>query len=170
MLRADSFKGKLPKEIGQSILDFIKENTFSHEKNENRTVEKTNLDIVESSFFIVTTRRSFKGEKMESATLFYREGGGNYGRAEENNVFVEIFSWGKPYSNNYGETFLDIFRDKKDANFNIGTFIISFAAFFIMIFRESSCPYFWVVMYVLSVIILISSTYNKNSEWNREEN
>ncbi len=170
MLRADSFKGKIPKEIGQSILDFIKENTSIHEKSETRTVEKTDLDIVESSFFIVTTRDSFKGYKMESATLFYREGGGNYRGAEEKEVFVEIFSWGKPYSNNYGQAFLDIFRDGKDSNWNIVTFIVSAVVFLCTLFSEFSVPFYWIAAYLLSVIILLLSTTNKSSKWNQVEN
>ena len=170
MLRADSFRGKIPEEIGQSILDFIKENTFTHEASESRTVEKTNLDIVESSFYIVTTMNTFRGKKMESATLFYREGGGSYRGAEEKDVFVEIFSWGKPYSNNYGQAFLDIFRDEKDVNWNIVTFIVSIVVFICTLFTEFSVPFYWLAAYILSVIILLFSTLTKNSKWNQIDN
>ncbi len=171
MLRADSFKGKLPKEIGQSILDFIKENTFTQEKSETRTVEKTNLDIVESSFFIVTTKKSFQGAKMESATLFYREGGGSYDRADENNVFVEVYSWGKPYSNKLGNSFIDIFLDGEELNWNILTFIVLGVMFIVSLSIDKSLPYVYVFLYVISTIILLCSIYkNNNSKWNRQEN
>lgn len=171
MLRADNFKGRLPVEIGQSLLDFIKESTFTQEKSETRTIEKTNLDIVESSFFIVTTKKSFQGSKMESATLFYREGGGHYNSAGESEVFVEVVSWGKPYTNNLGEAFTDIFVDKKEFNWNLGTFILLGVSFIISLFKDVSFSYWWVFLYITSCLILLFSTFNnKKSLWNQIEN
>lgn len=171
LLRADSFRGKLPKEVGQNVLNFIKENTFTQEKNENRTVEKTNLNIVESSFFVLSTKKSFQGQVIESATLFYRENEGNYRQAEDKDVFVEIFSWGKPYKTNMGNSFIDIFTNGENPNFNILTFLILTVTFIVSLFDDSSNPYFFTVLYVASALILLFSTYKtKKSKWNQQEN
>lgn len=170
-LRADSFKGKLPTEVGQSILDFIKENTFTQEKNENRTIEKTDLDIVESSFFVLSTRKSFAGTEMKSATLFYRENKGDYRQAESRDVFIEIHSWGKPYSNNVNGCLADIFNDGDEVNFNIFVFIVLAVSFICGLFFNTSLPYWYSFLYVVSVFILSISTYkSKKSKWNQVEN
>lgn len=93
LLRADSFKGKVPIElIGQETLKFIEENTrevveekrksdlvargFTENEENEIVYEKTtkkvvDVTITERSFFILSTTESFKGKQIESATLFY---------------------------------------------------------------------------------------------------
>ena len=91
LLRADSFKGKVPVElIGQETLKFIEENTREvterkrkkdgdHILDENGdfiyaevTKKVVDVTVTERSFFILSTTKSFKGKQIESATLFYR--------------------------------------------------------------------------------------------------
>ena len=101
LLRADSFKGKVPVElIGQETLKFIEENTrevveqkFKRSRNvggnfeldddgeriiEEITKKVVDVTITERSFFILSTTKSFKGKQIESATLFYREDSSHY--------------------------------------------------------------------------------------------
>ena len=103
ILRADSFKAKTPAFVGEEVLKFIAENSNEVVANEEtgRTRTVSDLHIGESSFFILSTNRSFNGESIESATLFYREKSSNshYNRVYEKDIFVEVCSWGKSFDN-----------------------------------------------------------------------
>lgn len=96
LIRVNRYEGKIPLEIGKAIIEFRNENTIVQEKNENRTVKKSTIDLVTSKFFLLVTNK--ENSNMESYTLFYRENDGDYSKAQENDTFVEIHSSGKPFS------------------------------------------------------------------------
>lgn len=168
--RADNFKGKLPEEVGKAILKFIEENTHTQEKNEHRSVTKTDLNIVESSFFIMTSKEYIEGQLLDNATLFYREASSSsaYSSVETHDVLVEVFSWGEPYSPTILDTLSDIFKDGQEFNYNGVTIAISLVVFIANCFCDFSFPYFWVFAYIISAfIILFSSFKTKEKLWNQ---
>jgi hypothetical protein len=100
MIRVDRFKYEIPLEVGKAIIGFNEENTFDHEKSEDRVVKRSRIDLQPQNFFLLMSIQSIYGAPVKSATLFYRE---EYDRdfydvASEKDMLVEVFSWGKPGS------------------------------------------------------------------------
>lgn len=198
LLRADSFKGKVPVElIGQETLKFIEENTrevveekykrsrnvgedFELDEKGKRIIEKTTKKIVdvtvtERSFFILSTTKSFKGKQIESATLFYREDSSHYdiNYASENDIFVEICSWGKTFDNNF--TFMSyITHCHNDGGIGIWTlFSIAIALFAVIVafFRDANIDYLLLtILFVNAFGIFAESDTNYFNQWNQYEN
>ena len=198
LLRADSFKGKVPVElIGQETLKFIEENTrevveqkrkksdlvargFTENEENEIVYEKTTKKVVdvtvtERSFFILSTTKSFKGKQIESATLFYREDSSRYdiNYASKDDIFVEICSWGKTFNNNF--TFMSyITHCHKDGSIGIWTaFCIALALLGVALafFKDANVNYLLsTILFVNAFGILAESDTNYFNQWNQYEN
>lgn len=198
LLRADKFKGKVPVElIGQETLKFIEENTrevveekykrsrnvgedFELDEKGKRIIEKTTKKVVdvtvtERSFFILSTTKSFKGKQIESATLFYREDSSHYdiNKASEDDIFVEICSWGKTFNNNF--TFMSyITHCHEDSCIGIWTlFSIAIALFAVIVafFKDANINYLLLtILFANAFGILAESDANYFNQWNQYEN
>ena len=198
LLRADSFKGKVPVElIGQETLKFIEENTrevveqkrkksdlvargFSENEENEIVYEKTtkkvvDVTITERSFFILSTTKSFKGKQIESATLFYREDSSCYdiNNASEDDIFVEICSWGKTFDNNF--TFISyITHCHKDGGIGIWTGVCIIAALIgitVAFFKDANMNYLLLtILFVNTFGILAESDADYFNQWNQYEN
>lgn len=198
LLRADSFKGKVPVEfIGQETLKFIEENTrevteqkrkksnfvagdyevdnegkFVYEQITKKVVDVT---VTERSFFILSTTKSFKGKKIESATLFYREDNDRYdiNKASEEDIFVEICSWGKTFNNKF--TFMNyITYCHSDGGIGVWTAIsvaVALIAVFIAFFHDTNINILLLLILIVNAFgILFESDYDYFKQWNRYEN
>ena len=194
LLRADSFKGKVPVElIGQETLKFIEENTREvvkrkHKKdgddilNENGdfvyaevTKKVVDVTVTERSFFILSTTKSFKGKQIESATLFYREDSSCYdiNNASEDDIFVEICSWGKTFDNNF--TFMGyITHCHNDGGIGIWTSICIATALLgvtVAFFKDANINYLLLtILFVNAFGILAESDADYFNQWNQYEN
>ena len=198
LLRADSFKGKVPVElIGQETLKFIEENTrevveqkrkksdlvargFSeNEENEivyeEITKKVVDVTVTERSFFILSTTKSFKGKQIESATLFYREDIDRYdiNYASEEDIFVEICSWGKTFNNNF--TFMSyITHAHNDGGIGIWTSICIATALLgvtVAFFKDANMNYLLLtILFVNAFGILAESDADYFNQWNQYEN
>ena len=198
LLRADSFKGKVPVElIGQETLKFIEENTREvveqkrkksdlvargyTENEENEIVYKeitkkvVDVTVTERSFFILSTTKSFKGKQIESATLFYREDSSHYdiNKASEDDIFVEICSWGKTFDNNF--TFMSyITHVHKDGGIGIWTMIciaLALLGVVIAFFIDNNINYLLLtILFVNAFGILAESDTDYFNQWNQYEN
>lgn len=198
LLRADSFKGKVPVElIGQETLKFIEENTrevveqkrkksdlvardyTENEENEivyeKITKKVVDVTVTERSFFILSTTKSFKGKQIESATLFYREDTDRYDikYASENDMFVEICSWGKTFNNNF--TFVSyITHTHSDGGIGIWTTIciaLALLGVVIAFFRDNNINYLLLtILFVNAFGILAESDTDYFNQWNQYEN
>lgn len=198
LLRADSFKGKVPVElIGQETLKFIEENTrevveekykrsrnvgedFVTDEEGNFVIEKitkkvVDVTVTERSFFILSTTKSFKGKQIESATLFYREDSNHYNinYASEDDIFVEICSWGKTFNNNF--TFISyITHCHEDGGIGVWTLIsIALALFGVSVafFKDANINYFLLtILFVNAFGILAESDTDYFNQWNQYEN
>ena len=198
LLRADSFKGKVPVElIGQETLKFIEENTkevvkekrkksdlvtraFTENEENEIVYEKTTKKVVdvtvtERSFFILSTTKSFKGKQIESATLFYREDSSRYdiNYASKDDIFVEICSWGKTFNNNF--TFMSyITHCHKDGSIGIWTaFCIALALLGVALafFKDANVNYLLsTILFVNAFGILAESDTDYFNQWNQYEN
>lgn len=197
LLRADSFKGKVPVElIGQETLKFIEENTrevveekykrsrnvgedFELDEKGKRIIEKitkkvVDVTVTERSFFILSTTKSFKGKQIESATLFYREDSSRYdiNKASEDDIFVEICSWGKTFDNNF--TFVSyITHTHNDGGIGIWTLVsIALALFGITaaFFKDANINYLLLtILFVNAFGILAESDADYFNQWNQYE-
>ena len=198
LLRADSFKGKVPVElIGQETLKFIEENTREvveqkrkksdlvargyTENEENEIVYKeitkkvVDVTVTERSFFILSTTKSFKGKQIESATLFYREDSSHYdiNKASEDDIFVEICSWGKTFDNNF--TFMSyITHCHEDGGIGIWTTIciaLALLGVVIAFFIDNNINYLLLtILFVNAFGILAESDTDYFNQWNQYEN
>jgi hypothetical protein len=198
LLRADNFKGKVPVElIGQETLKFIEENTrevveqkrkkkgyFQDEDeldNEGKIVYKeitkkvVDVTVTERSFFILSTTKSFKGKQIESATLFYREDSDRYdiNYASEEDIFVEICSWGKTFNNNF--TFMSyITHCHEGGGIGIWTGVCIIAALFgvtVAFFTDTNINYLLsIILFVNAFGILAESDTDYFNQWNQYEN
>ena len=198
LLRADSFKGKVPVElIGQETLKFIEENTREvveqkrkksdlvtrdypeNEKNEivyeEITKKVVDVTVTERSFFILSTTKSFKGKQIESATLFYREDSDRYNinYASEEDIFVEICSWGKTFNNNF--TFISyITHTHKDGGIGIWTAVCIATALLgvtVAFFKDTNINYLLLtILFVNAFGILAESDTDYFNQWNQYEN
>ena len=198
LLRADNFKGKVPVElIGQETLKFIEENTrevveqkrkksdlvargFSENEENEIVYEKTtkkvvDVTITERSFFILSTTKSFKGKQIESATLFYREDSSCYdiNNASEDDIFVEICSWGKTFDNNF--TFISyITHAHEDGGIGIWTTIciaLALLGVVIAFFKDANINYLLLtILFVNAFGILAESDADYFNQWNQYEN
>ena len=198
LLRADSFKGKVPVElIGQETLKFIEENTrevveqkrkksdlvargFTENEENEIVYEKTtkkvvDVTITERSFFILSTTESFKGKQIESATLFYREDSACYdiNSASEDDIFVEICSWGKTFDNNF--TFMSyITHCHEDGGIGIWTAVCIASALLgiiIAFFKDANIDYLLlIILFINAFGILAESDENYFNQWNQYEN
>lgn len=198
LLRADSFKGKVPVElIGQETLKFIEENTrevveqkrkksdlvargfTENEENEivyeEITKKVVDVTVTERSFFILSTTKSFKGKQIESATLFYREDTDRYDikYASEDDIFVEICSWGKTFNNNF--TFMGyITHCHEDGGIGIWTSICIATALLgvtIAFFKDANINYLLLtILFVNAFGILAESDADYFNQWNQYEN
>jgi len=198
LLRADSFKGKVPVElIGQETLKFIEENTrevveekrkkshiigedFVTDDEGNFVIEKitkkvVDVTVTERSFFILSTTKSFKGKKIESATLFYREDSSHYdiNYASEDDIFVEICSWGKTFNNNF--TFMSyITHCHNDGGIGVWTACCIAAALLgivIAFFKDGNMNYLLLtLLFVNAFGILGEGDTDYFKQWNRYEN
>lgn len=194
LLRADSFKGKVPVElIGQETLKFIEENTREvterkrktngdHILDENGdfiyaeiTKKVVDVTVTERSFFILSTTKSFKGKQIESATLFYREDNDRYdiNYASEDDIFVEICSWGKTFDNNF--TFMSyITHCHKDGGIGIWTaFCVASAILGVTVafFKDVNIDYLLLtILFVNAFGILAEGDADYFNQWNQYEN
>lgn len=198
LLRADSFKGKVPVElIGQETLKFIEENTrevveqkFKRSRNvggnfeldddgeriiEEITKKVVDVTITERSFFILSTTKSFKGKQIESATLFYREDSSHYdiNKASEKDIFVEICSWGKTFDNNF--TFMSyITHCHEDGGIGIWTSIciaLALLGIIVAFFKDANINYLLLtILFVNAFGVLAESDTNYFNQWNEYEN
>lgn len=198
LLRADSFKGKVPVEfIGQETLKFIEENTrevveqkFKKSRNlgedyelvekgeriiEEITKKVVDVTVTERSFFILSTTKSFKGKQIESATLFYREDSYRYdiNKASEDDIFVEICSWGKTFNNNF--TFMSyITHCHEDGGIGIWTAVCIASALLgiiITFFSDANINYLLsTILFVNALGILAESDADYFNQWNQYEN
>ena len=198
LLRADSFKGKVPVElIGQETLKFIEENTrevveqkrkksdlvargyTENEENEivyeEITKKVVDVTVTERSFFILSTTKSFKGKQIESATLFYREDSDRYdiNYASEEDIFVEICSWGKTFDNNF--TFMSyITHCHEDGGIGIWTAVCITSALLgvvIAFFKDANINYLLlIILFINAFGILAESDENYFNQWNQYEN
>lgn len=198
LLRADSFKGKVPVElIGQETLKFIEENTrevveekykrsrnvgedFERDDEGKHIIEKitkkvVDVTVTERSFFILSTTKSFKGKQIESATLFYREDSDRYdiNYASKKDIFVEICSWGKTFNNNF--TFINyITHCHEDGGIGIWTFICIISALLgvvVAFFTDTNINYLLSsILFVNAFGILTESDENYFKQWNQYEN
>ena len=198
LLRADSFKGKVPVElIGQETLKFIEENTrevveekykrsrnvgedFELDEKGKRIIEKitkkvVDVTITERSFFILSTTKSFKGKQIESATLFYREDSDRYdiNYASEEDIFVEICSWGKTFDNNF--TFMSyITHAHNDGGIGIWTAVCIASALLgivVAFFTDTNINYLLLtILFVNAFGILAESDADYFNQWNQYEN
>ena len=198
LLRADSFKGKVPVElIGQETLKFIEENTrevveekrkksdlvargfAENEENEivyeEITKKVVDVTVTERSFFILSTTKSFKGKQIESATLFYREDSSRYdiNKASEDDIFVEICSWGKTFDNNF--TFMGyITHCHNDGGIGIWTSICIATALLgvtVAFFKDANINYLLLtILFVNAFGILAESDADYFNQWNQYEN
>ena len=165
ILRADSFKAKTPKYAGEEILKFIDENTKEVVTNEEsgKTKKVCNLHVTESSFFILTTNRSFNGKSIESATLFYREkrDDQHYYNASEKDIFVEICSWGKSFDTSL-RTIGDFATCSVDrATWTIVTMIVCLISLFVSLFMDQNMNYLFLIGFLLSTIVMLVSDSSK---------
>ena len=198
LLRADSFKGKVPVElIGQETLKFIEENTrevveekykrsrnvgedFELDEKGKRIIEKitkkvVDVTITERSFFILSTTKSFKGKQIESATLFYREDSNRYDLkyASKDDIFVEICSWGKTFDNNF--TFMSyITHAHNDGGIGIWTAVCIASALLgivVAFFTDTNINYLLLtILFVNAFGILAESDADYFNQWNQYEN
>ena len=198
LLRADSFKGKVPVElIGQETLKFIEENTrevveqkrkkkgyFQDEDeldNEGKIVYEeitkkvVDVTVTERSFFILSTTKSFKGKQIESATLFYREDSSRYdiNKASEDDIFVEICSWGKTFDNNF--TFISyITHCHEDGGIGVWTALCIATALLgvtVAFFTDVNINYLLLtILFVNAFGILAESDTDYFNQWNQYEN
>lgn len=194
LLRADSFKGKVPVElIGQETLKFIEENTREvverkRKKNGDDILDENgdfvyaevtkkvvDVTVTERSFFILSTTKSFKGKQIESATLFYREDSDRYdiNYASEDDIFVEICSWGKTFDNNF--TFISyITHCYKDGGIGVWTAICIASALLgvvVTFFKDVNVNYLLLtILFVNAFGILAESDTDYFNQWNQYEN
>lgn len=198
LLRADSFKGKVPVElIGQETLKFIEENTrevveqkrkksdlvardfTENEENEivyeKITKKVVDVTVTERSFFILSTTKSFKGKQIESATLFYREDSSRYdiNKASEDDIFVEICSWGKTFDNNF--TFISyIAHCHKDGGIGVWTALciaLALSGVSVAFFKDANINYLLlIILFINAFGILAESDENYFKQWNQYEN
>lgn len=190
LLRADSFKGKVPVElIGQETLKFIEENTREVVERKRKkdgddildengdfvyaevTKKVVDVTVTERSFFILSTTKSFKGKKIESATLFYREDSSRYdiNKASEDDIFVEICSWGKTFNNNF--TFINyITHCHEDGGIGIWTAVCIASALLgvtIAFFKDANVNYLLsIILFINAFGILAESDENYFKQWN----
>lgn len=166
ILRADSFKAKTPVFVGEKVLKFIAENTKEVVANEETGRKRTvsDLHITESSFFILSTNRSFKGKSIESATLFYREKkykDQHYHKASEQDIFVEICSWGKSFDTSL-ETIFDFTTCSEDrAGWLIVPMIISLISLIVSLSMDQNMNYLFLTGFILSTFVMLLSDSSK---------
>lgn len=165
ILRADSFKAKTPVFVGEKVLEFIAENTQEVVANEETGRKRTvsDLHITESSFFILSTNRSFKGKSIESATLFYREKRDyqDYNSASKEDVFVEICSWGKSFDTSLN-TILDFTTCSEDrVGWLIILMIICLIVLFVSLFMDQNMNYLFLTGFILSTFVMLVSDSSK---------
>ena len=192
LLRADSFKGKVPVElIGQETLKFIEENTREVVERKRKkddildengdfvyaevTKKVVDVTVTERSFFILSTTKSFKGKQIESATLFYREDSSRYdiNKASEDDIFVEICSWGKTFDNNF--TFMSyITHCHEGGGIGIWTSIciaIALLGVTVAFFKDANINYLLLtILFVNAFGILAESDADYFNQWNQYEN
>lgn len=82
-----------------AIKEFEKEYSYEVQKNDERTIIKSEINISDRNFFILAPSENFLDakSKLKNATLFYREFDGNR-NADENDLFIELYSWGDNYN------------------------------------------------------------------------
>lgn len=99
LIPAGRYKGPVSLEIAKAIKKLMDDFTTTVEKDNghsNRTITKSEIDLTESSFFILTDN----AKKGTSVTLFYRNDGrasSSYG-LYKNDILIEVASFGKPFS------------------------------------------------------------------------
>ena len=165
ILRADSFKAKTPIFVGEKVLEFIAENTQEVVANEETGRKRTvsDLHITESSFFILTTNRSFNGKSIESATLFYREkrDDQHYYKASEKDIFVEICSWGKSFDTSLKTIFDFVTCSEDRGGWIIAAFIVSLIALFVSLFIDQNVNYLFLTGFIISTFVMLVSDSSK---------
>lgn len=150
--RADTYEGEIPLELSIALLDFVKENKRIVETEDGRKRDLSDLHLSESSFFILSTKKSFNGKKIESATLFYRDTESknhNYDTAREEDIFVQIESWGDNFKTTW--RFLDFISSNDSMSFNLLVTMILSVVFTIMGFLKD-----WNINYLLTIAIMLS--------------
>jgi hypothetical protein len=169
ILRADSFKAKTPIFVGEEILKFIAENTQEVVANEETGRKRTvsDLHIGESSFFILSTNRSFNGESIESATLFYREKreDQHYYCANEQDIFVEVCSWGKSFNNSLSNVLDFTFCSEERIGWIFIPMLVCLIALIIALFFDKNLNYLFLTGFILSTVVMLvsdSSEYFKS--------
>lgn len=98
IVRVDLFPFEVPLEVGKAIIDFSKEHTVKHQHSEERVIERSNINLQASNFFLLTSIQSMNGAPVKAATLFYREEYDRdyYDKVTGRDMLVEVHSWGKP--------------------------------------------------------------------------
>jgi hypothetical protein len=169
ILRADSFKAKTPTFVGEEILKFVAENSKEVVANEEtgRTRTVSELHIGESSFFILSTNRSFNGESLESATLFYREKHENqhYYNANEEGIFVEVCSWGKSFDNSLTNIVDFTLCSEDRGSWIIIPMILCLISLIVSLFIDQNMNYLFLTGFILSTVVMLvsdSSQYFKS--------
>lgn len=97
MIRVDRFQYEIPLEVGKAIINFKDEHTFDKIR-ESEVIKVSKIDLQTTNFFLLTSIQATNGAPIKSATLFYREEYDRdfYDKATERDMFIEVYSWGKP--------------------------------------------------------------------------
>jgi hypothetical protein len=165
ILRADSFKAKTPTFVGEEILKFVAENTQEVVANEEtgRTRTVSDLYIGESSFFILSTNRSFNGKSLESATLFYREKreDQHYYNAKEKDIFVEVCSWGKSFDNSLDNIIDFTLCDDDRGSWIVIPMLFCLISLIVSLFIDQNMNYLFLTGFILSTIVMLLSDSSK---------
>lgn len=92
LIRVSHYKGNVSNEVAEAIYN------FTHEEVDGVMVEKKNIDVNSSSFFILAPSEDFftSNKRQRNFTIFYREYGS--GDAGESEKFIKVCSWGSNYS------------------------------------------------------------------------
>lgn len=167
--RADTYEGEIPLELSRALLGFVEENKRIVEDENGRKRDLSNLHLSESSFFILSTKKSFKGNKIESATLFYRDTETkqhNYNKADEEDLFVQIESWGDNFKTTW--RFLDFMSSNDDMSFILSiTMLLSVIATVVGSLKDLNVNYLLTFAIVFSFFITMLSGSNKYfKKWN----
>lgn len=98
VIRVDKFKHEVPVVVGEEIIKFAKEHTSTHKRNEDSTIERVNINLQTSHFFLLTSIQSINGAPVKAATLFYREEYHHdwWDKLREEDMLIEVHSWGVP--------------------------------------------------------------------------
>lgn len=162
LLPAENYRGPVSLDVGKEIIKFKKQYTKKKKRSESsEEIEVSEINLQHYSFFVLTD--DFK--KGTSVTLFYRpDSEWGHTRAKVEDVFVEVASFGKPFSDI--RRFYSIF-DKGENLFSLILFSIITMIFGFGLLFQKDITWLITALGVTLTICLSTNNYNRiKHNWN----